>query len=64
MKHLEDNNMSYWGHWKEAMTYSLVLFVHAWIPNLFPTYVSDRLKLREKKSTCKSKKCTCKSKKA
>jgi len=48
MTHWEENNMSYWGHWLEAMQMSLALFVHAWIPSLYTTYVSDKLKNRDK----------------
>tara|TARA_Y100000389_G_scaffold111050_1_gene108118 strand:+ start:1999 stop:2472 length:474 start_codon:yes stop_codon:yes gene_type:complete len=53
-KHLKDTGLTYFSHWREAMTYSLVLFIHAWIPNLYPTYVSDKLK---KRMACKSCKC-------
>lgn len=48
MTHWEENNMSYWTHWLEAMQMSLALFVHAWIPSLYTTYVSDKLKNRDK----------------
>lgn len=43
MGHLKDNNISYWKHWRFAMTISLSLFIHAWFPNLLVTYASDRL---------------------
>lgn len=46
MNHWEENNMSYWEHWLEAIKMSLALFVHAWIPSLYTTYVSDKLKNR------------------
>ena len=46
MKHWEKNNMSYWEHWLDAMKMSLSLFIHAWFPFLFTTYVSDKLKNR------------------
>ena len=53
-KHLKDTGFTYLGHWFEAMTYSLVLFIHAWFPDLYPTYVSDKIK---EKMACKSCKC-------
>jgi hypothetical protein len=47
MKHLKKTDMTYSEHFKRAMSMSLTLFVHAFIPNAFPTYASD--KMREKK---------------
>ena len=44
MKHLEDNNVSYTHHWKRAMKMSIVLFIHAWIPNCLEYYASEQLK--------------------
>lgn len=44
IKHLKENNMTYPEHFKRAMSMSLALFVHAFIPNAFPTYASDRMK--------------------
>ena len=46
MKHLDDVKMGYWEHWLDAMKMSLALFIHAWIPSLYTTYVSDKLKNR------------------
>ena len=43
-KHLKENNMSYKQHWMRAMCMSIALFVHAWVPSLFPTYASDKMK--------------------
>ena len=43
MKHLEDNNISYWAHWRFAMKVCLALYIHAWIPSIFITYASDKL---------------------
>ena len=43
IKHLEENNMTYKDHWWRAMSMSVALFVHAWIPSLFPTYASDKM---------------------
>ena len=43
-KHLKDNNMTYRQHFTRAMSMSLALFVHAFIPNAFPTYASDKMK--------------------
>jgi|GEM_PF-403064 hypothetical protein len=42
-KHLKENNMTYKSHWWRAMSMSLALFAHAWIPSLFPTYASDKM---------------------
>ncbi len=53
-KHLKDTGFTYIGHWYEAMSCSLALFVHAWLPNFYSTYVSDKLKER---MACKSCKC-------
>tara|TARA_R110002050_G_scaffold39246_1_gene96400 strand:+ start:698 stop:1171 length:474 start_codon:yes stop_codon:yes gene_type:complete len=53
-KHLKDTGFTYLGHWFQAMTYSLVFFIHAWFPDLYPTYVSDKIK---EKMACKSCKC-------
>ena len=44
MKHLEENNTTYKSHWLRAMSMSVTLFIHAWIPSLFPTYASDKMK--------------------
>jgi len=44
MKHLKDNNMSYTQHWWRAMSMSIALFIHAFIPNAFPTYASEKMK--------------------
>lgn len=53
-KHLKDTGFTYTEHWYEAMSSSLALFVHAWFPNLYPNYVSNKLKER---MACKSCKC-------
>jgi hypothetical protein len=44
MRHLKETNMSYGQHFTRAMSMSLALFVHAFIPNAFPTYASDKMK--------------------
>jgi hypothetical protein len=44
MKHLKEANMSYTQHFITAMSMSLALFVHAFYPNAFPTYASDKMK--------------------
>jgi hypothetical protein len=44
IKHLKDNNMTYIQHFTRAMSMSLALFIHAFIPNAFPTYASDKMK--------------------
>ena len=42
-KHLKENNTTYKSHWWRAMSMSMALFIHAWIPSLFPTYASDKM---------------------
>ncbi len=44
MKHLKEAGMTYPQHFKRAMSMSLALFVHAFYPNAFPTYASDKIK--------------------
>ena len=43
IKHIEENNTTYKAHWWRAMSMSVALFIHAWIPSLFPTYASDKM---------------------
>ena len=43
MKHLKENNISYRKHWWLAMSCSITLFVHAWLPFLFEHYASDKI---------------------
>jgi hypothetical protein len=45
-KHLKENNTTYKSHWWRAMSMAIALFVHAWIPSLFPTYASDKMNHR------------------
>jgi len=47
VKHLEENNTTYKAHWWRAMSMSVALFIHAWIPSLFPTYASDKMNPNE-----------------
>ena len=42
-KNLKENNTTYKSHWWRAMSMSMALFIHAWIPSLFPTYASDKM---------------------
>ena len=44
VKHLKDNDMSYFQHWYRAMTMSIALFIHAWLPSVLETYASDKMK--------------------
>lgn len=44
MTHLSDSKTDYITHWRKAMGMSVALFVHAWIPELFKTYASERMK--------------------
>jgi hypothetical protein len=41
--HLKENNTTYKDHWGRAMSMSVALFIHAWIPSLFTTYASDKM---------------------
>jgi len=43
-KHLKESDMKYKDHWCRAMSMSIALFCHAFIPSLFPTYASDKMK--------------------
>jgi len=43
IKHLKENNTTYKSHWWRAMSMSVALFIHAWMPSLFPTYASDKM---------------------
>ena len=43
MKHLKDNKMTYWKHWRLAMSCALALFIHAWYPDILENYASDRI---------------------
>ena len=43
IKHLKESQMNYYSHWTRAMSMSVALFFHAFIPNLFPTYASDKM---------------------
>ena len=42
-RHLKENNMTYKEHWWRAISMSVALFLHAWVPPLFPTYASDKI---------------------
>tara|TARA_A100001388_G_scaffold24377_1_gene15835 strand:- start:183 stop:326 length:144 start_codon:yes stop_codon:yes gene_type:complete len=41
--HLKESNMGYLEHWWRAMKCSVVLFVHAWYPDVWKDYVSKEL---------------------
>ena len=43
MKHLKENNTNYFSHFFRAMKLSIALFIHAFIPSLFPDYASSKL---------------------
>ena len=43
IKHIKENNTTYKAHWWRAMSMSVALFIHAWIPSLLPTYASDKM---------------------
>ncbi len=44
IKHLKDVNKNYWNHWWGAMKLSIALFIHAWLPDIFTNYASNKLK--------------------
>ena len=41
--HLEENNVTYWQHWKFAISCSVALFIHAWFPCFLKDYASEKL---------------------
>ena len=41
--------MGYWEHWYHAMTMSIALFIHAWLPFLFEYYASNKINKKNKK---------------
>ena len=41
--HLNDNNIGYAPHWRRAMSMSIALFIHAWIPNILHDYASNMM---------------------
>ena len=43
MKHLKENNIGYWKHWGRAMSCSIALFIHAWLPFFFEDYASNKI---------------------
>ena len=43
MEHLRDSGMSYLRHLAFALSLSLALFIHAFIPSVLKTYISDRI---------------------
>ncbi len=42
-KHLEEAKMGYWNHWTHAISCSIALFIHAWLPCFFKDYASKKL---------------------
>lgn len=38
------SKLSYFRHWIRAMSMSVALFIHAWIPCILEHYASDRMK--------------------
>jgi hypothetical protein len=43
MKHLKEQHVGYFTHLWRALKISLALFIHAFIPSLFPHYASTKL---------------------
>ena len=43
MRHLKDNNMTYWQHWWLAISSSAALFIHGWFPNILENYASKNI---------------------
>ena len=54
MRHLKDNNMTYWQHWWLAISSSAALFIHAWFPFILENYASKNIlsKQSDVKSLC------------
>lgn len=57
--HLEDTQMTYWQHWCFAMCYAKCclkcaakLFIHAWLPDVFPTAGKDLACRMQKDFNC------------
>ena len=49
MRHLNENNMTYWQHWWLAISCSIALFIHAWFPFILADYASDKICSRHEK---------------
>jgi hypothetical protein len=47
-KHLDENDMTFWEHWRFAMSCSVTLFAHAWLPCFLKDYVSKKLEKHKK----------------
>ena len=47
IKHLEENNISYWKHWWRAIKISVALFIHAFLPDVLSDYASKELNNEE-----------------
>ena len=43
MRHLKENKMTYWQHWLLAMSCSVALFIHAWLPFVLAYYASNKI---------------------
>ena len=43
MRHLNDNDMTYFQHWRRSMSMGIALVIHAWFPNVLETYASDKM---------------------
>ena len=47
-KHIKERETTYIKHWWTAISASGALFIHAWIPSLFPDYASKKIYQKEK----------------
>ena len=43
MRHLNSRNTTYLKHWYRAMSMSIALFIHAFIPSILENYASDKM---------------------
>ena len=43
-KHLKEQNVNYFEHWRRAMKLSGALFIHAFLPDVLSDYASKELK--------------------
>jgi hypothetical protein len=49
VSHWERYEMTYIQHFTRAMSMSIALFIHAFIPSLFPTYASSKMNRIDRK---------------
>ena len=50
--HLEEQNTTYFKHWKVGMKLALASFIHGWFPNLLKDYVSSHVCKKDEIELC------------